>query len=165
MTTTPLLWQPSPERIETANITAFARSIGAQAGIEFGAGIAGYEALWRWSIGHPEAFWRALWDFTGVVGERGERILVDGDRMPGARWFPDARLNFAENLLTRRPADDVGDALIFRDEDKADRRVSHAALVAEVSRVGAALDALGIRAGDRVAAYIPNMPEAAIAML
>jgi acetoacetyl-CoA synthetase len=101
----------------------------------------------------------------GVIGTRGERTLVDGDRMPGAQWFPDARLNFAENLLARRPADDAGDALVFRGEDKAARRVSHAELVAEVSRVAAALRAAGIRPGDRVAAYLPNMPEAIVAML
>ena len=96
---------------------------------------------------------------------RGERTLVDPNRMPGARWFPDARLNFAENLLTRRAADDAGDALVFRGEDKLTRRVSHAELVATTSRVAAALKAAGVAAGDRVAAYVPNMPEAISAML
>jgi len=85
--------------------------------------------------------------------------------MPGARWFPDARLNFAENLLTRRPADDAGDALVFRGEARVARRVSHADLVASVSRVAAALRAEGVGPGDRVAGYLPNMPEAMIAML
>jgi acetoacetyl-CoA synthetase len=85
--------------------------------------------------------------------------------MPGAKWFPDAQLNFAENLLARRPADDAGDALVFRGEDKHATRMSHADLVATVSRVAAALRAMGVEAGHRVAAYLPNMPEAMVAML
>ena len=100
-----------------------------------------------------------------MIGERGARTLVDPLKMPGARWFPDARFNFAENLLTRRAADDAGDALVFRGEDKLVRRVSHAELVATVSRIATALKALGIAAGDRIAAYVPNMPEAIEAML
>jgi acetoacetyl-CoA synthetase len=161
MTTNALLWQPSAERIAAANITAFAR----RAERETGRALPDYAALWRWSNDEREAFWRLVWDCTGIVGERGARTLVDGDRMPGAKWFPDARLNFAENLLTRRPADDAGDALVFRGEDQVARRMSHAELVAATSRFAAALKAQGIRAGDRVAAYVPNMPEAIVAML
>jgi acetoacetyl-CoA synthetase len=156
-----LMWTPSPQRIAQATITDFARRVSAETGTE----LPDYAALWRWSVANKEAFWRALWDYAGVVGVRGERTLLDGDRMPGARWFPDARINFAENLLARRPADDAGDALVFRGEDKVARRVSHAELVAAVSRVAAALRAMGVRAGDRVAGYLPNMPEAIIAML
>ncbi len=161
MTTTPLLWQPSSERIEHASITAFTRRIRA----EFGVALPDYHALWRWSIEHREAFWRAVWDFTGIIGERGERTVIDPERMPGARWFPDATLNFAENLLARSAAGDTADALIFRGEDKVERRLSHAELMASVSRVAAALDAAGIATGDRIAAYIPNLPEAIVAML
>jgi acetoacetyl-CoA synthetase len=161
MTTNALLWQPSAERIAAANITAFAR----RAERETGRALPDYAALWRWSNDEREAFWRLVWDCTGIVGERGARTLVDGDRMPGAKWFPDARLNFAENLLTRRPADDAGDALVFRGEDQVARRMSHAELVAATARFAAALKAQGIRAGDRVAAYVPNMPEAIVAML
>ena len=156
-----LLWQPSPERIAQATITDFASKLAAQTGIP----LPDYASLWRWSVDNKEAFWRALWDYAGVIGARGERTLVDGDRMPGARWFPDARLNFAENLLTRRPADDAGDALVFRGEDKLAGRMSHAELVASVSRVAAALQAQGIGPGDRIAGYLPNMPEAIVAML
>jgi len=156
-----MLWQPAPERIARANITEFARRAAAAAGRSF----PDYAALWRWSNEEREAFWRAVWDYAGVVGTRGERTLVDAGRMPGARWFPDARLNFAENLLTRRPAGDAGDALVFRGEDKLARRVAHAELVAATSRVAAALKAAGVAAGDRVAAYVPNMPEAIQAML
>jgi acetoacetyl-CoA synthetase len=164
-TTTALLWKPSAERIARANLTDFARRISAQTGAAF----PDYASLWRWSNDNSEAFWRAVWDYAGVIGVRGERTLVDRDRMPGAKWFPDARLNFAENLLARSTAgsgaDAAGDALVFRGEDKLEQRVSHAELVATTSRVAAALKALGVVAGDRVAAYIPNMPEAIAAML
>ena len=161
MTTTPLLWQPSPDRIARANITEFARRMSAATGRSF----PDYAALWRWSNDERESFWRAMWDYAGIIGSRGERTLVNPGMMPGATWFPDARLNFAENLLARRPGDDAGDALVFRGEDKLLRRVSHAELIAGASRVAAALKAQGVVAGDRVAAYVANMPEAIIAML
>ena len=161
MTTETMLWQPSAERIARANITEFARRAAGIAGRPF----PDYASLWRWSTEEREAFWRALWDYAGVAGERGERTVVNATQMPGARWFPDARLNFAENLLTRRAADDAGDALVFRGEDKLVRRVSHAELVANASRIASALKAMGITAGDRIAAYVPNMPEVIEAML
>jgi acetoacetyl-CoA synthetase len=161
MTTNGLLWQPSPERIARANITEFARRVASASGRP----LPDYASLWRWSNDEREAFWRAVWDYAGIIGTRGERTLVDPTLMPGAKWFPDARLNFAENLLARRPADDAGDALVFRGEDKLVRHVSHAALVAGAAQVAAALRARGVRPGDRVAAYLPNMPEAIIAML
>jgi len=161
MTTETMLWQPSAERIARANITEFARRAAGVAGRPF----PDYASLWRWSTDEREAFWRALWDYAGVVGERGERTVVNPTQMPGARWFPDARLNFAENLLTRRAADDAGDALVFRGEDKLVRRVSHSELVANASRIASALKAMGIKPGDRIAAYVPNMPEVIEAML
>ncbi len=158
---TNLLWEPSPERIAEANITAFAKRVAERHHVDVG----DYAKLWRWSVDHKWDFWREIWDYGGVVGHSGERVLDDADRMPGARWFPDARLNFARNLLERRRADDEGDAIVFWGEDKVRRRLSHAELHALASRVSAALAAHGIGAGDRVAAYIPNMPEAIIAML
>ena len=124
-----------------------------------------YASLWRWSNDEREAFWRMLWDYAGVIGERGERTLLEPSRMPGARWFPDARLNFAENLLATRGADDATDALVFRGEDREQRRVSHGELRDLASRAAAALRAAGVVAGDRVAAYIANLPEAIVAML
>ena len=99
MSTPQRLWRPSPERVAAANITEFARRVAAATGKPF----PDYASLWRWSIDEREAFWRALWDYAGVIGTRGARTLVDASRMPGAHWFPDARLNFAENLLARRP--------------------------------------------------------------
>ena len=161
MSTPQLLWRPSPERVAAANITEFTRRVAAATGKVF----PDYASLWRWSNDEREAFWRALWDYAGVIGTRGARTLVDASRMPGAQWFPDAKLNFAENLLARRPADGAGDALVFRGEDKLARRLSHAEVIATTSRVAAALGAAGVGAGHRVAAYLPNMPEAMIAML
>ncbi|HEX3061495.1 MAG TPA: AMP-binding protein, partial [Usitatibacter sp.] len=153
------LWKPGPGAIASARISAFIELVNERHGTK----IAGYEALYAWSIGNLEAFWAAMWDFGGVIAEkRGERILVDGDRMPGARFFPDARLNFAENLLRVRGD---GDALAFWGEDKVKRRLSHGELRALVSRTQQALAAAGVREGDRVAAFMPNMPETLVAML
>jgi len=155
------LWEPSAERIAQANITAFAAHVGGRHGVDVGT----YDKLWRWSVDHKWDFWREIWEYGGVLGEPGARVLVEAERMPGAQWFPDASLNFAQNLLERRRADDDGDALVFWGEDKVQRRMSHAALHASASRVSAALAAHGIAAGDRIAAYMPNMPETIVAML
>jgi acetoacetyl-CoA synthetase len=155
------LWTPSRARIEAAVVTDFARTVART----HQAPVSDFPSLWRWSIDDKETFWRALWDYAGVIGDAGSRILVDKDRMPGARWFPDASLNFARNLLERRPADDQGDALVFWGEDKVRQRVSHAQMHASASRVAAALLAHGVKSGDRIAAYLPNMPETIIAML
>ena len=158
MSDTPL-WQPSPERAAQANLTAFMRGVNARYGTRF----TDYDALYRWSIEQPEAFWTSVWDFCDIkAAHRGERVLVDGDKMPGARWFPDARLNFAENLLRRR---DDTDALVFWGENRVKRRLSHAELYRQVAALAAALRARGVRPGDRVAAYLPNMPETIVAML
>ena len=161
MTTNVPLWQPTRERIARANITDFTARVARETGRAF----PDYKTLWRWSNDEREAFWRALWDYAAVVGERGERTLVDGHKMPGARWFPDARLNFAENLLASRGGDDAADALVFRGEDRDRRHVTFRELSAMTSRMAAALQASGVTAGDRVAAYIPNLPEAIVAML
>jgi acetoacetyl-CoA synthetase len=152
------LWSPSQARIENANVTRFAQ----EAIRHHGLGINSYPDFYRWTVEHADQFWSFLWSFAEVRGERGDRVLVDGDRMPGAKWFPDARLNFAENLLRRRGD---GDALVFWGEDKVKRRVSFGELHEQVSRLAAALRAQGLKPGDRVAAYLPNMPEAVIGML
>ena len=153
------LWQPSPPRAAQTNMAAFMRDIGARRGRKF----ADYNALHRWSIDAPADFWTWFWDWCGVVAaHRGERVLIDGDRMPGATWFPDARLNFAENLLQRR-----GDteALVFWGENRVKRRFSHADLYRAVARFAAALRACGVKPGDRITAYLPNMPETVVCML
>jgi acetoacetyl-CoA synthetase len=154
-----LLWQPSPERIAAAQLTAFAR----RAAERRGAGFADYEALWRWSVDEPRAFWAELWDFCGVVASRGfDEVVDDPGRLPGARWFSGARLNFAENLLRRA---DAAPAIVFRDESGARRELSFAELRRTVARLARGLAALGVGPGDRVAAFLPNLPETAIAML
>ncbi|MDP1633848.1 MAG: AMP-binding protein, partial [Gallionellaceae bacterium] len=153
------LWKPSKQRIAVANLTAFMRSATRRWGAEF----ADFDALHRWSVTQPEHFWTTLWDFAGVVAEkRGERVLVDANRMPGAKWFPDVRLNFAENLLRSH---DTADALVFWGEDKVKGRASHAELYRAVAQTAAALRAMGVRKGDRVAAYMPNLPASVVAML
>ncbi|MCO5096833.1 MAG: acetoacetate--CoA ligase [Rhodocyclaceae bacterium] len=158
MNDTPL-WKPSKRRIEAANLTAFMR-LSAQ---RWGAELADYAALHRWSVTQPEPFWTTLWDASCVIGERGERVLVDANRMPGAKWFPDARLNFAENLL--RGDRSAADALVFWGEDKVRGRVSRAELYRAVAQTAAALRAMGVKKGDRVAAYLPNVPASVVAML
>jgi acetoacetyl-CoA synthetase len=159
VTTPTLLWRPSTERVASANITAFMRRIEAKHQLS----LPNYDALWRWSNAEREAFWMELWDYAQIVGEPGARILEGAERMPGAKWFPDARLNFAENLLAARAPD--SDALVFWGEDRVKRRMSHSELVSSVAGVAAALAAAGVRSGDRVAAFIPNLPEAIVAML
>jgi acetoacetyl-CoA synthetase len=158
---TNLLWTPSPERIAQANVTAFAASVAAKHGVD----VSDYGKLWRWSVDRKTDFWREVWDYAGVIGEAGARVLDNAQSMPGAAWFPDARLNFAQNLLERRKPDDDADALVFWGEDKVRRRLSHAQLHALSARASAAFAAHGIVAGDRVAAFMPNMPETIAAML
>ena len=146
------LWTPSPDRIRDANLTRYRAMLEDRHGLAF----PDYPALHRWSVEQREAFWISVWEFCGVIAEtRGETVLADGDRMPGARWFPDAKLNFAENLLRRR---DGGPAILFRGEDRVRRTVSRAALYDLVSRLARAFEAAGVAAGDRVAGYLPNIP-------
>ncbi|MGE0874490.1 MAG: acetoacetate--CoA ligase [Burkholderiales bacterium] len=147
------LWRPSPAQVAATNMAAFMRLAG---------GFGTYEELHRWSVEHKEDFWSLLWDYAGVRGTRAGPALIDADRMPGARWFPQSQLNFAENLL--RDADD-SEAMVFWGEDRVRRRYSRRELHALVSRIAQALKAAGIGKGDRVAGYLPNMPEAVAAML
>ena len=152
------LWRPTPEAILEQPMTAFAADAARLTGRPLG----DYRALHAWSVEDPAAFWSLVWDFTGVVGDKGERLVVDGAQMPGARFFPDATLNFAENLLRRT---DDGDAIVFRDEAGNRRRLSWRALADQVSRLQQAFLAAGLVPGDRVAALLPNVPEAIAAML
>ncbi len=152
------LWTPSAARVARARITTFIQ------GLQERYGLTGndYAALWRFSIERPADFWSALWTFCGVIGDPGEPAVVNLEPMPGARFFPEARLNFTENVLRRRDAEA---ALIFNGEGVRRRVVSHAELFADVGRFASALQHAGIRAGDRVAGYMPNMPEAIVAAL
>ena len=146
------LWQPNPNTVGDTRMAMFMQAMGHGR----------YADLWQWSIDQPEVFWSKLWDFCGAVGDKGQTVLRDGDRMPGARWFPEARLNYAENLLKNR---DEGEALVFWGEDKVKRRLSRAELYAEVARFQRFLVDAGVGEGDRVAGYLPNLPETLIAML
>jgi acetoacetyl-CoA synthetase len=152
------LWTPSPQRVADANLTHFIRA----AGQSWKRKLATYADLHRWSIDFPEEFWVSVWDFCGIDGVRGDTVVANRERMPGATWFPDARLNFAQNLLRMR---DESPALIFWGEKNAKCSVSHAELYRKVAQVAAAMRARGIKPGDRVAAYMPNIPETLVVML
>ena len=152
------LWTPSDATRRESPMGRFLARAEALTGQTFG----DYDGLHRWSVEDRPAFWSLLWDETGVIGEKGERLLTGDDRMLEARFFPDARLNFAENLL-RRSGEDT--AIVFRGEDKVEDRWSFDRLNATVSRLQQAFAAAGIGAGDRIAAMMPNMPETLAAML
>jgi acetoacetyl-CoA synthetase len=152
------LWTPSPARVAQTPLTAFMVAASERAGT----GFTSYADLHRWSVDRREDFWSLLWDFTGVIGEKGERLLVDGDLMPGAKFFPDAQLNIAENFLRKRGP---SDAIVFKGEDKVLRRLSWDELHVLVSRLQQLFVALGVKQGDRIAAMMPNMPEAVAGML
>ncbi|RCS24642.1 acetoacetate--CoA ligase [Phyllobacterium salinisoli] len=152
------LWVPNDAAIAASPLTGFMEAARAATGLA----LPDYDALHAWSVQDREAFWSLVWDWGGIVGQKGERILVDGDRMPGTRFFPDASLNYAENLLRHGGG---GDALVFRGEDKVERRLSWDELRALVSRLQQFLRASGVGRGDRVAAMMPNMPETIAAML
>ena len=152
------IWSPGPVRRQTANIRRFidlARS-------EIDPGIHQYRDLHRYSIQNPSGFWRTLWDFCEVVGTPGTTVLENPDQMPGARWFPDAHLNFAENLLRHR---DDNPAIIFKSETGETAQYSYVELYAAVAKTAAALRSAGVAKNDRVAGYMPNLPETVIAML
>jgi acetoacetyl-CoA synthetase len=153
------LWTPPAERIAQAPITRFRTAVNAAHGLA----LRDYAELHQWSITQPAAFWAAVWSACDVVASaRGDVVLADGERFPGARWFPDARLNFAENLLRRR---DEAPALVALLETGARREISWAQLRTEVAALAAALRRAGVGVGDRVAGLLPNIPEAVIGML
>ncbi|MEQ8285141.1 acetoacetate--CoA ligase [Thalassospira sp.] len=154
-----LLWQPAKERVENANVTRFQRWVNDKYSLD----LQSFTALYDWSVSDTERFWPAIIEFCDLKAKTwGDRILVDGDKMPGAQFFPDARLNFAENLLVR---DDNTDALVFWGEDKVKSRLSWAELNIAVSKFSQALRAEGVSKGDRVCGYMPNMAETVIALL
>lgn len=153
------LWHPDPAAAQETNMFRFMSF----AEERFAIPADDYSALWEFSIEDRAAFWDLFRRFAHLKAETwGNRILVNGDRMPGADWFPDARLNYAENLLVRR---DDSDALVFQGEDKVSYRISWAEMYDTVSRLAQALRESGIRVGDRIGGYLPNMPETIIAML
>lgn len=155
------LWQPSESQIENAQMTAFMRFVEKnthQQQLFNGS----YERLHAWSVRHKEEFWSLLWRFFNVIGNAGDRVLVDGDKMPGAQWFPDATLNFAENLLRYR---DNRPALAFNGENGDKSELSYAELYLQVAALASRLKQAGVVAGDRVAGMLPNCIETIVAML
>src|SRR5450631_3347319 len=147
------LWTPGGKLKTGCRLAAFMRQVGQQGS---------YSDLWRWSIDNPEQFWSCVVDFCGVIGDMGKIALKDGAKMPEAQFFPDARLNYAENLLRRR---DDHPAIIFRDETGRERALTFAQLREQVSVWQQALQRADVGEGDRVAGYMPNLPETIIAML
>jgi acetoacetyl-CoA synthetase len=146
------LWSPSPERAAKTELARFMKL----------AGKSSYEELHRWSIESSADFWELVWRFGQVRGEPGLRRLMNPERMPGAKWFPEARLNYAENLLRER---DATSAIAFWGEDRIKRHLSKRQLYDLVSRIAQALADAGVKKGDRVAGYLPNVPEATAALL
>lgn len=156
----PPIWAPELDRCRNSRLTAFAQG---QAETSPYAEAFDYSGLHSWSLAHRDAFWSQVWDFCGVIGDKGAPILVHGGGMRGARWFSKARLNFAQNLLRSRPPNES--VIVFRGEDKIQRKLSFTQLLTEVASTAAYLRGLGVTSGDRVAAYTHNGPEAVIGML
>jgi acetoacetyl-CoA synthetase len=154
------LWTASLERRQDSRLTAFARAAPETAAF---ADDFDYAGLHSWSIAQREAFWSRLWDFCGVIGDKGARIVANGDKMPGARWFPDARLNYAQNLLRPRALDET--AIVFAGERRVRRSLTYGKLLEETAALAAYLASQGVAPGDRVAAYVHNGPEAVIGLL
>jgi acetoacetyl-CoA synthetase len=153
------LWRPCAERVSNANLTRFIRFVNQREGTRFSS----YEELYGWSVENIPGFWAALWEFCEIKASRKfDTVIDDLHKMPGARWFNGAELNFAENLLRYR---DDHTALICKNETEVTRRISYAELYTAVARLAAALKSAGVVSGDRVAGYLPNIPETIIAML
>ena len=149
-----VLWQPRPDQIAGAQLTRFMRDINPK--------FQSYQDIWQWSVDHRADFWSRVWDFCGIIGDKGARILDNGDDMEKSIWFADAKLNYAENLMRER-----GDqtAMVFWGEDKARRQMSYADLWADVAAVQSYFKTCGIVAGDRIAGLVANMPQTVVCML
>jgi len=152
------LWTPEKDIIDQANLTDFIHFVDNEVDHK----VTDYESLYQWSITDSEAFWSLLWDFSEVIGDKGEKILVDGDNIEQACWFPQASLNFAQNLLRER---NNNVAIIFKSEDQVEYQLSFNELYDQVASVAAWLIKQGVVKGERVAACLPNMPETIVAML
>ena len=150
-----ILWTPSPEQVRAARLTAFRRAVGMAD--------APYPELHRWSLARRGDFWAAVWRFADVIGDMGDTAYVPGPHMTAAAWFPGAALNFAENLL--RPADPDGPAVLFRSESGESTDLTRRELATAALRFAAFLQEVGVGPGDRVVGFLPNVPEAVVAML
>jgi acetoacetyl-CoA synthetase len=156
-----VLWEPDDKTVRHARITRFMSWLTAGRGLEFG----GYEDLWQWSVSQPADFWTAIWDYFEVLGDRGAGPAVAGEAMPDVRWFDGATLNYARNALRTAWTDPDRTAIIFDSERARAGSLSYAQVASEVARVARGLRSLGVGRGDRVAALLPNVPEAVIGLL
>ena len=153
------LWKPSEERVKSTNMYRFMNFVNEKLGKNF----TGYASMYQWSIENIAQFWTLMWEFAEIKASKPyDQVIDDVNKMPGAKWFSGARLNFAENLL-RYKDDRV--ALIFKGEDQPSIKMTYAELYAEVARVAKSLRQAGVKPADRVAGFMPNMPESIIAML
>jgi len=153
------MWKPSVEQIERSQMFEFKEFINTRHGLNLGS----YQDLHEWSVDNIHEFWASAWEFFDIIHTQPYTQVVDDvSEMPGAKWFTGARLNFAENLLRRR---DDKTALIFKGESQPVRKLTYAELYSEVAKTAAALRTAGVEKGDRVAGFVPNMPESIIAML
>jgi acetoacetyl-CoA synthetase len=155
----PLVWQPRPSDVESSRVSQFLRWLERERGLFFG----DYAALWHWSVDELEDFWESVWQFFGVPGSATYSAVLNSRAMPGARWFEGSRLNYAEAVLTRASEDRP--ALIAVAEEGPPREISRGELRGQVGALAAALRDLGVGPGDRVAAYLPNIPEAVVGLL
>jgi len=154
-----VMWQPSTERAEASQMNQFRLFANKKYGME----LDNYRDLYNWSVNEITCFWEAVWSFgKPVVSKDYHQVVDDDSKMPGAKWFSGARLNFAENLLRRR---DNHTAILSRGEGKDDRKISYNELYSEVEKMAAALREAGVEQNDRVAGFLPNIPEAVVAML
>jgi len=154
-----LLWKPSENQTRQANMTRFMAHVNRLHGLS----LSDYPALYAWSVDHIPEFWSALWSFCGVMASQPfQEVVRNQDRMPGASWFPGARMNFAENLLRYR---DDREAIVFKSEARDPERITYRELYDQVARLARSLEACGVREGDRVAGYMPNRIETVAAML
>jgi acetoacetyl-CoA synthetase len=155
-----VLWSPSPERVQRAAITRYARWVAQRTGRQV---TASYDALWRWSVQEPEEFWRSIWDYFEVAADGDPEPALASREMPGARWFPGARLSYAEHVFRGRQDDDV--ALSHASELREPAEWTWGELREHSERIATGLRRLGVGEGDRVVAYLPNIPEAVAAFL
>jgi acetoacetyl-CoA synthetase len=154
-----LLWEPTEDVIAGANLTHYMAWLARERGLQF----ASYEALWSWSVSQVAEFWETLWDYFGVTASVQPEAILRDAAMPGAEWFPGARLNYAENIFARMKRD--GPAVIYEAEDGTRVELDYEALRAQTAALANVLTELGVQVGDRVVAYLPHIPEAIVGLL
>ncbi len=152
-------WSPSPAVVAAAKLTAFTDWLAREKGLRF----ADYEALWRWSVDDLEGFWGAVWDYHAIPAATPRTAVLAAATMPGARWFPGVSMNYVEQVF--RHATPARPAIVSRNEAGEQRELSWAELQRQVAALAASLRAMGVQRGDRVVAYLPNIPETAVAFL